>query len=353
MPISVLCPSCDAPVNAPDSAAGKRAKCPKCQEVMILPGGAAEEFEVVDEPAPKKKPRVVVEEDEDEDRPRKKSKARREEEDDEEERPAKKSSRRVVAAEEDEDDEDDERPKKKSRRKDGDDDDRPTKKGKSKKKAGPSMGLLIGGGVALLLLVAGGLYFAFKGGSGSQAKSGGGAAAAPKGINWVAFDAPDGSFTSAFPEGAPNPVTLEEIAKQSSRANADPKDIAQAKDQMKAVGLTIEAWSREYQGRKYTVMVMSFPSLPPAAAAMLNPEAVAQRNAQNGANTLSDTPFSAGGIQGKQLLTHDAARNRWTFGRIGMAGQGRLVMLAAESDKELKADDADAKTFFEKFQWKK
>jgi hypothetical protein len=339
MPISVLCPSCDAPVNAPDSAAGKRAKCPKCQEVMILPGGA-EDFEVVDEPKPKSKPRVREEDDDEDERPMRKSR-RRDDEEEEDESPKHKSSRRVVAIEDDEEE------------------DLPRRKGKGKgkvkkKKAGPPMGLLIGGGVVLLLLVAGGAYFAFSGGSSSGgAAKGGNPASAPKGINWVAFDAPDGSFAAAFPDGAPNPVTLEELAKQSSRANANPQELAQAREQMKAAGLTIEAWSREYQGRKYTVMVMSFPSLPPAAAALINPETIAQRNSQNGASALSDTPFSAGGLQGKQLLTHNAASNKWTFGRIGSAGQGFLVMIVAESDKEIKADDADAKAFFEKFQWKK
>ncbi len=341
-------------MNAPDSAAGKRAKCPKCQEVMILPGGAAD-FEVVEEPAPKpkSKPRVVVE-DEDDERPRKRNRRDAEDEEDEEPAPKRKPSRRVVADE----DEEDERPSRKSRHRDEDDedDDRPRKKGKgnSKKKVGPPMALIIGGGVALLLLLAGGLYFAFSGGSSSGgAAKGGNPAAAPKGINWVAFDAPDGSFTAAFPDGAPNPVTLEELAKQSSRANANPQELVQAREQMKAAGLSIDGWTREERGKKFTLIVMSFPSLPPQAAAMINPEAVAQRNAQNGATTLVDTSFSSGGLKGKQILTRNAASDKWTFGRIGMAGQGHLVMIAVESDKELKADDADAKAFFEKFQWKK
>jgi len=37
VPISVNCPSCGKRLQAPDSAAGKRAQCPDCQTVMQLP----------------------------------------------------------------------------------------------------------------------------------------------------------------------------------------------------------------------------------------------------------------------------------------------------------------------------
>ncbi len=61
MSILVACPDCKARVTAPDSAAGKRVKCPDCQCVMILPE--------VDDP-PRKRP--APRHDEDDDRPRKK-----------------------------------------------------------------------------------------------------------------------------------------------------------------------------------------------------------------------------------------------------------------------------------------
>lgn len=339
MSISVLCPSCSAPVTAPDSAAGKRAKCPKCQEIMQLPDAAADEFEVVEEPKPKKKPRVIVEEDEDEDRPRKKSKARRDEED-KEERPAKKPSRRVMAAE---DDEEDERPKKKSRRRDDDEDDeRPRKKGKAGKKAGPSMGLLLGGGLALILLVAGGLYFAFSGGGSGATGGGGGGAKAP---NWVAFDAPDGSFSAAFPDGAPAPHTLAQLSTAS-----DPQKMAENEQKMKAAGIKDEGWSRSHGDRRYIVVVVS---TPPAMALLVKPEVLAEQFIKAMTNTVSSqTDFEAGTFKGKQFVNRDAG-NKWIFARVGSAGPGKLVMVLVESKNEIKADDADAKTFFEKFQWKK
>lgn len=120
MPISVQCPSCSAKLNAPDAAAGKRVKCPKCQTVVPIPAAdPIEAAEVVDEPAPppvKRKPEPA---DEPDDRPKKK--ASKWEDDEADEKPKKKSRR--------DDEEEDERPKKKSRREDdADDDDRPRRR---------------------------------------------------------------------------------------------------------------------------------------------------------------------------------------------------------------------------------
>lgn len=37
MPISMRCPSCNKTLSAPDSAAGKKAKCPTCATLMVVP----------------------------------------------------------------------------------------------------------------------------------------------------------------------------------------------------------------------------------------------------------------------------------------------------------------------------
>ena len=37
MPINMTCPSCSKPLTAPESAVGRRAKCPGCAQVMIVP----------------------------------------------------------------------------------------------------------------------------------------------------------------------------------------------------------------------------------------------------------------------------------------------------------------------------
>ncbi|MBC7855772.1 MAG: DUF4339 domain-containing protein [Pirellulaceae bacterium] len=40
MPLQVACPSCNAKLRAPDTAAGKKTKCPKCQAVIAVPADA-------------------------------------------------------------------------------------------------------------------------------------------------------------------------------------------------------------------------------------------------------------------------------------------------------------------------
>jgi hypothetical protein len=152
MPITVVCPRCSAKLNAPDTAAGKKVKCPKagCGEIIAV-SAPAPDFEVVDDdppprpqamkpvraviesdPQPKKKRRDDDDEEEerpkskrrrdDEERPRSK---RRQDDDDEEERP--KSKRRRDG------DEEEERPKSKRRRDDDDDDEEERPKSKRRR----------------------------------------------------------------------------------------------------------------------------------------------------------------------------------------------------------------------------
>lgn len=191
MPIAVQCPGCNAKLNAPDAAAGKRLKCPKCAGAITVPALApapAPSFEVVDETEPPPAPPAVEKprraepddeappprskraepDDEDDEAPRNKqrrdddedaddeaplAKKRRAAEDDEEEPPKKRRGAEAEGDDEDrprkkkrrdEDDEDDDRPRKKKRRDDEEDD---TTAGGSKKKW-----LFIGGGAALLLI---------------------------------------------------------------------------------------------------------------------------------------------------------------------------------------------------------
>ena len=42
MPIAVVCPSCAAKMRAPDSAAGRKTKCPKCGTALVVPRPGAE-----------------------------------------------------------------------------------------------------------------------------------------------------------------------------------------------------------------------------------------------------------------------------------------------------------------------
>jgi hypothetical protein len=188
MSISVACLGCSAKLNAPDSAAGKKVKCPKpgCGTVMLVPALLQPQFEVVeDDPPPKPKPKfipAVVAEDDEDDRPRKKSRR-----------------------DDDDDDDDDDRPRSKRRRDDDDDDDRPRKK-KKKKQQGMGAGLIVAialGGILVLGGVGYGVYALVSkksdsaGGGGGGGSGGGPKAAVPTG--WVEYRSDKDKFRAYFP----------------------------------------------------------------------------------------------------------------------------------------------------------
>ncbi len=171
MPIAILCGSCEAKLNAPDAAAGKRVKCPKCGMLLKIPLPEPEpdaDFEVIaDEPKPKPatkapppaklkpKPVLLDESDEDEvDRPAAKKKPKPAVLEDEEARPVKKPAKQSARAADDEEDEDDTP--------------RPKKKGNGKKVAPKSnRPLIIGGSVGGVLLLGLIVWLAFlRGGDG-------------------------------------------------------------------------------------------------------------------------------------------------------------------------------------------
>ena len=84
MPINVTCPSCSATLRAPDTAAGKQIKCPKCQTVITVPGATAPpESQMSPAPPPPMASaapaKAVVPDYEEDDRPRRRT---REDEDD-------------------------------------------------------------------------------------------------------------------------------------------------------------------------------------------------------------------------------------------------------------------------------
>src|SRR5262249_54351738 len=96
MPITVTCSGCSTRLTAPDSAAGKKVKCPKpgCGTIIPVPAPVAEpeplpldpDFDepVQQAPKPKTKPARAVVEDEDDERSR--SKRRRDDDDDDDDR---------------------------------------------------------------------------------------------------------------------------------------------------------------------------------------------------------------------------------------------------------------------------
>lgn len=234
MPISIVCPSCSAKLNASDAAAGKKIKCPRpgCGQIVEVPEAIPSQFEVVEEAAPpkaapKKVVKVTVEdvqppkkksreedEDDEDDRPRSR---RRDEDDDEDDRP--RSRRR----DEDDDDEDD-RPRNKRRRDDDNDDDedeRPRKKKKKKKQSGGLSPALLAGIVVGVLLLLGGVGYgvyalAFKktetaAGSGGSGGGSGSSSNPNVPAGWIDYKPPFTGFKAYFPV-TPEPKPLGPLA---------------------------------------------------------------------------------------------------------------------------------------------
>jgi hypothetical protein len=181
MSIAVTCSGCSVKLNVPDSAAGKKVKCPKpgCGAILSVPAPRPD-FEVIavvpPAPLPKPKPRPV---------------------------------KAVVEV----DDDDDERPRKTSRRDDDDeeeDGDRPRKK-KKKKSAGMSPGVLVGIVLGGLLVLGGAGYGVYALVSKKSDSAGGGGngsgqkAAVP--TSWVAYTAANDKFKAYFP-AEPKALTL-------------------------------------------------------------------------------------------------------------------------------------------------
>lgn len=152
MPVAVICGSCDAKLNAPDAAAGKTVKCPKCGVMLVIPFPEPDtDFEVIEDDQPAK-PRPATKAP-----PPAKPKSKPVVDDDDEAQPAPKKKLRPAVAEDDEDD----RPAKKKGAKkpvvvDEDDAPRPKKKGAKGKKPtanGGNLPLWIGGGVGGLAVI--------------------------------------------------------------------------------------------------------------------------------------------------------------------------------------------------------
>ena len=215
MPISVTCPGCSTRLNAPDSAGGKKVKCPKpgCNTVIPVPAPLPPEpaFEVVEDPVPApppppvRKPKLiqaVVEVDEDE--------------------PPRKKARR------NDDDDDDDRPRKKRRDDDDEDDyDRPQRT-KKRKKGGMAVGLiiaLVGGSLALL----GGIGF------GIYALVGGLKASVPDG--WVEYKSEKDNFRAYFPEKPKTNTIPAEFLRDEGVESISTHDGHQKKSSKRAVGI--------------------------------------------------------------------------------------------------------------------
>ena len=233
MPLVVPCPGCPAKLSAPESAAGKRIRCPKCKAVVTVPAFIpAEEVSVIEakvaspppEPeseATETKPRTktdttvtccigcnsmvcvlgkvkvvhcpkcgfanpvrpqpgAAETEDEEDSPPPKSKIRRDEDDEEDERPCKKKRRPAY----DDDDEADERPRRKRRR--------PAASRSGGGGSGGRVAILVLGGLILLGGLGFGAYLLVGKGGVFAKKS-------PVPTGWKEYSYPQSGFKAAFP----------------------------------------------------------------------------------------------------------------------------------------------------------
>jgi hypothetical protein len=318
MPLTVECPSCGSRMTAPDKLAGKTVRCPKCATAFGVPLPDAG-FEVVEDDEP-----VVA-------KPRVKPQAPEpgfevvEDEEPVVAKPRKKPRPSVVEAD------------------DEDDDDRTLRK-KKKPKKGLSPVLLYGSiaSVVLLVGVGVGIYFLTTGG-----KGGGGGVIGP---SWSKFDAPDGSFSTSFPEGPPS---SEDILALMTRT--DPQTGNQLRQVLSQTGMTVQGWSRDTGRKKYILGVMT---LPANAAGMFSEDQMLQQmvsqgkaaSGRGGESVLGERDLSVSGRKAKQLLSKRAGEFGLTTFTVA---NNRVYLFVVQSKDELQLTDSTTSEFLSKFELKK
>jgi hypothetical protein len=321
MPISVFC-QCGAKLNAPDSAAGKRVKCPKCGAALTVPAPVAD-FEMVDD---------------EDDRPAKR-RASRDDDEDEDDRPVRRRSRR-----DDDEDEDDE-------------DDRPRPKKKTKgKKASPKSNLPlilgIGGGVLVLAVIGVVVLFVLNWTGGGKAVSGpvvpqgggpgpvvnnpggrGGPMVAQPNADWEVFDRPE--FSIQLPRGG-----------QPAQRNA------QAESQANTQFPNAEVWAKPGPtGIAYLMLVLPIP--PQIRQEMIRDRAQSLKNFTNGmvtgvpgATVQSNSEVEISGQPGRQLVMNVGPGK--SVSRVVIVGD-RILVVSTTGPIQSESDPL-AKPFFDSFQ---
>jgi|GEM_PF-3124262 len=163
MPIVVTCPGCPAKLSAPDDAAGKQIRCPKCGTIAPVPALIpAEEMPIVEAAVVSQKPRKPIQ-------------AEIDDEEEEVERPRKKKKKRYL----DDDDYEHDHPRRKRKSRGGG--------------AGVVIALIVVGGL-LLLAVGGGAVYYLSGKKALFAKK------APVPPGWKQYSFPDEGFKVYTPQ---------------------------------------------------------------------------------------------------------------------------------------------------------
>jgi hypothetical protein len=282
MSIQVVCPGCSAKLNAPESAAGKRVKCPKCQAAVPVPA-LVTEFEVVEpepaappEPERPARPAPRPARNADDDRPRKRARA----EDEEEDRPRKRKR-------DDEDDEED-RPRKKVR------------------KAGGVPPVLLFGGIAAGVLAVGFAVYWF----GFREESGGGTA--QNGPGPAGPNEPNGPKPAAPPVPPPEGWKEFTFERDGFKAYfpAEPKTGATIKSS-RPVGGAGQPFYRSYEYRSQeswadlacTVRVFELPAnSTPQQRQTFADQVCAPSRTETGETVASQGAATLGGVEGKEAV---------------------------------------------------
>lgn len=333
MPISVLCPSCSATVTAPDSAAGRKAQCPKCQSLMLLPGEAVAPAPPAPEPdyagddvRPSRR-RSRRRDDDEDDRPS------RRRDDDEDDRP---SSRRY-----EEDDEDD-RPSRRRRREEDDEDDYRPRRSSRKRKQSSNAPALIVGGVGLAVVATLGLLVwwligkqpanNFPGANNFNGNNAAPAFAGPKAAippGWVMFNEPGGRFTTAMPvQPMPIPVPM-----------------------VNPIADEIKLWQAQTNdGQLYQALFQSFRTLPPGdpppafldqACDQFSREVLPTFGAE-----VSRADSTLGGFRAKEMKF----TGPFTSATVRLAFANRKMFAASVVSRGGQPDAANARAYFDNFQ---
>lgn len=331
MPIAVAC-SCGVKLKAPDAAAGKRVKCPKCGNPVSVPVPApADDFEMVDDdpppaPAPARKKPKLVDDDDPPPTTKKMPTAAKTQP-----MPRPKPKPVVVDEPVDDDDEEDEKPKK--------------KKGKKKKEEPKSklpLILGIGGGVVGLLVIVGIVVAVVAGGGGGQAQGTGGGTtptqpvAPPLPPGWSTFKG------EGFSVAVPDAVGFKLQDQPPGGGGPGPKPPPGAKNYTNGVP--------PQQGQPINIYLVGVGPVPPEAKAAFEKSPQdgweALKKAGGGQALQDEKTIQVGGVEGRQFTLQTGVVN----GVVRVAVKGDKIyswgLMAPVAPSE---DSPELKPFFDTF----
>lgn len=305
-------------MKAPDTAAGKRVKCPKCGDPVAVPA-AAVEYEVVDDDPPtpaKKAPRLIAE-------------------DDDPPRPAKTKPKsapvEVDEAVDDDEEEEDEKPKKKKSK-------RRTGKNREEEKRKRTLTLILGICGAVFVLGAAGAVIAFAVNMTDPAKATLPTKPAPPPLpaGWSMFNGE--GFSVAVPDAIQ--FKMQELPPNAGGLQGQPP--TDAKNYTNGV--------KPAPGQVVTVYVVSVGTMPPAVKAEFDksPQAGWEALKKSGGTPRfeSEKTIQVGGSEGRQFTLNAG----FIAGVIRVVMKGDKIYSWAVMAQAVPAEDSpEVKPFFNTF----